>query len=121
LTGFEIRQIIEPTPEMAAVIQKCVEECVQRELREMVERIVEEKLNSILGGLVGSTQEIELRVLPIPQAKDLIKKYVDENPGCLTSDIIINLGLEPRNVLEAISQLQREEKLRGENIEYSES
>jgi len=63
------------------------------------------------------TPVIELRELPIDEAKKLIQQYVRENEGCRTSQIIIELALDPDLVIEAIHQLDSEELLESEDID----
>jgi len=57
-----------------------------------------------IGGIVGKV--IELRVIPESEAKKVIKKYIREHPGCITSEIIENLELDPALAVEHTSELQ---------------
>ena len=59
---------------------------------------------------------IELKKIPLEEAKNKIYRYIKEHPGCLTSDIILNLKLDPNLVLEALSHLKREGYIKGEKI-----
>ncbi|MCK4397409.1 MAG: hypothetical protein KAV25_00260 [Methanophagales archaeon] len=67
------------------------------------------------GGIVGKV--IELRVIPESEAKKVIKKYIREHPGCITSEIIENLELDPALAVEALNLLEEEGKVRGEEVE----
>jgi hypothetical protein len=59
---------------------------------------------------------IELRKLPIDEAKRLIYAHIKEHPGSRTSDLIIELELDPDIVLEVLSQLKKEQKVEGKDI-----
>jgi len=54
---------------------------------------------------------IELRQIPKEQAKELIYEYIKKNPGCWTSDIIIDLQLDPDLVLKVLEELKNEGKI----------
>ncbi len=58
-----------------------------------------------------------LRVIPESEAKKVIKKYIREHPGCITSDIIENLNLDPALAVQALNLLEEEGKVRGEEVE----
>jgi len=66
-------------------------------------------------GIVGKV--IDLRVIPESEAKKVIKKYIMEHPGCITSEIIENLRLDPALVVETLDLLEEEGKVRGEEVE----
>jgi len=68
-----------------------------------------------IGGIVGKV--IDLRVIPESEAKKVIKKYISEHPGCITSEIIENLELDPALAVEALNLLEEEGKVRGEEVE----
>jgi len=59
---------------------------------------------------------VELKKIPIEDAKRLIHQYLREHPGSRTSDLIIELALEPDIVIEALYQLRCEGKVEGKNI-----
>lgn len=59
---------------------------------------------------------VELKKLPIEEAKRLIHRYLQGHPGSRTSDLIIELALEPDIVVEALSQLRCEGKVEGKDI-----
>jgi len=63
-----------------------------------------------------TTPVVELKKVPIEDAKHLIYKYLRNNPGSRTSDLIIELALEPDIVIEALSQLRCEGKVEGKDI-----
>ncbi|MFX1512117.1 MAG: hypothetical protein ACFFCQ_05990, partial [Promethearchaeota archaeon] len=54
---------------------------------------------------------IELRVIPISEAKPLILDYIKEHPGCLTSELVLELGLDEVVVLDTLQQLQKEGRI----------
>lgn len=58
-------------------------------------------------------KEIELETVPKEEAKKMILEYVDKNPKCFTSDIILNLKLNPDLVLEILGELEHEGKIKG--------
>jgi hypothetical protein len=60
---------------------------------------------------------IELRQVPIEEAKHLIHKYIKEHPGARTTDLILDLALDPEIVIEALSQLRCEGKVEGKDID----
>jgi len=62
------------------------------------------------------TPIIELRKVPIEEAKRLIYAYIRDHPGSRTSDLIIELELDPDIVLEVLSQLKKEEKVEGKDV-----
>nr|QNO51300.1 hypothetical protein ILBEGJOJ_00030 [Methanosarcinales archaeon ANME-1 ERB6] len=71
---------------------------------------------------IGEVKEIvgkviDLRVIPESEAKKVIKKYIREHPGCITSEIIENLNLDPALAVEALNVLEEEGKVRGEEVE----
>ena len=68
-------------------------------------------------GIVGKV--IDLRVIPESEAKKVIKKYISEHPGCITSEIIENLELDPALAVQALNLLEEEGKVRGEEVEYT--
>lgn len=75
--------------------------------------------NTISGTLEVSeeTPIIELKKIPLEEAKLLIHKYIKEHPGCRTSDLIIELALDPDLVIKALSQLKKEDRIEGRDIE----
>ena len=65
-----------------------------------------------------NTPVVELRKVPIEEAKRLIHQYLREHPGSRTSDLIIGLALEPDIVIEALSQLRDEGKVEGKDVNH---
>ncbi|RLI77343.1 hypothetical protein DRP04_11555 [Archaeoglobales archaeon] len=51
-------------------------------------------------------QSIEFKELPKEEALKLIREYVKSHPGCLTSEIIEELGLDPAIVIEVLKELE---------------
>lgn len=62
------------------------------------------------------TSTVELRKIPLQEAKSLIYKYIKEHPGSRTSDLIIELALDPDIVVEALSQLRCEGRIGGKDV-----
>ncbi len=54
---------------------------------------------------------IELRTIPVDEARTLILDYVKENHGAETSDIIFNLGLDVKLVLGILKELYEREEI----------
>ena len=65
-----------------------------------------------------NTPIVELRKVPIEEAKRLIHQYLKEHPGSRTSDLIIELALEPDIVIETLSQLRNEGKVEGRDVSH---
>lgn len=65
-----------------------------------------------------STPVVELKTVPIEDAKQIIHRYLKEHPGSRTSDLIIELALEPDIVIEALSQLRNEGKVEGKDVSH---
>ncbi|RLE55731.1 MAG: hypothetical protein DRJ30_03385 [Candidatus Methanomethylicota archaeon] len=51
------------------------------------------------------------------EAKNLIKEYIHQHPGCLTSEIIEKLELDPELVNEVLIELEREGEIEARNPE----
>ena len=86
-------------PKSKILILKKIEN-LKREIEELEEAILEEK-------------PVELREIPIDEAKKLILDYIDRNPGCYTDDIIFDLQLDPILVVKALKELEEEGKVEG--------
>lgn len=61
--------------------------------------------------------EINLKDIPINDAKNIIHEYLQKNPGATTSDVFINLEILPEIVISSLSELREEGRIRGDNIE----
>ncbi len=61
----------------------------------------------------GDEEVINLRVIPVSEAKPLVEEYVKNHPDCWTSDIAIGLGIDVGVVLKSLEELQNERKVRG--------
>jgi len=72
---------------------------IKRELDKKI-KILEERTTST------EEEEIKFRKIPEEEAKELVKKYISENPGCLTSEIIEELQLDPLLVAKVLKQLE---------------
>lgn len=61
--------------------------------------------------LAENVPVIELRTIPVDEARTLILDYVKENHGAETSDIIFNLGLDVKLVLGILKELYEREEI----------
>jgi len=105
-TDEEIRMLSKQS-EMA--IRVLFQEMVN--LRDRVTRLEAER------PVISGAEEIELRVIPDEEALELVKSFIDDHPGCLTSDIIFGLQLDPDVALRALSRLEEERRIRGDQDE----
>lgn len=69
--------------------------------------------------LYPDTSVIELRDIPIDEAMDLIREYIQKNPGSLTSDILCDLGIDIEIGLKALGQLKQKELVNSEELHGS--
>ncbi len=76
----------------------------------------ERRVQEISGMGAIERKEIEFRVIPESEASEVIERYVKGHPGCITSEIIENLTLEPSLVVEVLNLLEEEGKIRGEEV-----
>jgi len=51
--------------------------------------------------------EIKFRIIPENEAKEVIEGYVREHPGCITSEIIENLKLDPPSCCRSVKFSRR--------------
>jgi hypothetical protein len=68
---------------------------------------------------VSATEEEiqELKLIPEDEAKEKISAFIDDNPGARTSDIICELGLDPKLTITVLQKLQQEKKITAKKIE----
>lgn len=66
--------------------------------------------------LAEETPVIELRKVSLEEAKRLIYTYIKKHPGSRTSELIIELALDPDIVVEVLSQLKSEQRIEGKDI-----
>jgi hypothetical protein len=59
----------------------------------------------------------ELVVFPEEEATAMISKFIEENPGFRTSDIICELGIDPTLTLSILDKLQKDNKIIGKPVE----
>jgi hypothetical protein len=62
-------------------------------------------------------EEIELIKIPINNAKELVKEFVESHPGSTFSEIFLALKLEPKLVIEALKLLSEKKEIRGFPVE----
>ena len=74
------------------------------------------RLDSIEGLDEEKTEETQLIIIPEKEAINKIAKYIDEHPGCRTSDIIFDLNIEPDLVLAVLRKLEKRKRIRGQEI-----
>ncbi len=70
-----------------------------------------------LEGIESVEDIVKLEAIPKEEAKIRIKDYINQHQGCLTSDIIYDLGLDPDLVLNVLNELKEENKIKGESGE----
>jgi len=54
---------------------------------------------------------VELKTVPLAEAKSKVLEYVRKHPGCWTSDIAVDLGIDIDVVLRALEELKNERKV----------
>jgi hypothetical protein len=65
---------------------------------------------------IPEDQTVKLKEIPLEEAKQLIKEYIDNNPGTRTSDIICNLGIDIDVGLKALKTLKEEGFIHSKDI-----
>ena len=117
--------------EETSVIQKVETEVKEIQLRITKKSSIYPELNLLKNELINlknrvetlenqvgvTEEEIELIKIPKKNAIKLIQSYIDKNQGCLTSDIILDLNLDPDLVLDVLKELEEKESVRGREIE----
>ena len=61
--------------------------------------------------------EIKFRRIDKADAKKKIQDYINNNPGCLTSEIIEGLLIEPGLVMQTLKELKRDDLVLSKDIE----
>jgi predicted transcriptional regulator len=69
-----------------------------------------------LEDMIESEEELEFRDISEDEARKLILDYIEKHPGCLTSDIIEGLGLDPLLVGKILKQLEEEGEVEGRSV-----
>lgn len=59
----------------------------------------------------GEEGLVELKTIPLAEAKSKVLEYVKKHPGCWTSDIVVDLGIGVDVVLKALEELKNERKV----------
>jgi hypothetical protein len=83
----------------------------------MSEIVRERRIQEIEAREALEGTEVKFRIIPESEAKGVIEGYVRAHPGCITSEIIENLKLDPALVVEALNFLEDEGKVKGEEVE----
>lgn len=78
---------------------------------ELLKREIEE-----LEDLIESEELIEFRELSEEEARKLILDYIENHPGCLTSEIIESLGIDPVLVGRILKELEEEGEVEGRSV-----
>lgn len=81
--------------------------------------LVREEKNTIKAILDEEEEDftIQLRELSHDDAMTEIQKYISQNPGCLISDVIENLRIDPEVVMEILKQLKDSNELKSKPLE----
>jgi len=124
---FQTYTAIKPSPKMLAriqsVVEECVKACVDKELEKVLGKIVDEKLPKIVRKCLeeqrkeAPSEVIKLKKISKKEAIEEVQAYIDSHPGCLTSDIIHDLALDPDLVLNVLKELEKSKTVRGESFE----
>jgi predicted transcriptional regulator len=61
--------------------------------------------------------EIRLRRIDKADARKKIQHYINKNPGCLTSEIIEGLLIEPGLAMQTLEELKRDDLVLSKDIE----
>jgi|Deesub1362A_J573_1020465.scaffolds.fasta_scaffold00834_20 DNA-binding MarR family transcriptional regulator len=69
-----------------------------------------------LEDLIESDEELIFKEMSEDEARKLVLDYIEKHPGCLTSEIIENLGLDPLLVGKILKQLEEEGEVEGRSI-----
>jgi hypothetical protein len=82
--------------------------------------IVPDFTQTLVGTLIldQNAPVVELKKVSIEEAKHIIYQYLKQHPASRTSDLIIELALEPDIVIEALSQLRCEGKVEGKDVDH---
>jgi len=54
---------------------------------------------------------VELKTVPLMEAKSKVLEYVRKHPSCWTSDIAVDLGIDVDVVIRALEELKNERKV----------
>jgi hypothetical protein len=113
------------TPELLSKIEEIVRATVNSQVKEILAEAVNSRLEEVVKKCLEETAKEskteesgdELRKIPKKEAVALIKKYVDNHQGCLTSDIVFGLKLDLDLVIKCLHELEKDTSVRGEPIE----
>jgi Zn-finger domain-containing protein len=62
-------------------------------------------------------EEMELIRIPVNDAKELVREFIESHPGSTFSEIFLGLKMEPDLVLKAVKDLAEKKEIRGFPIE----
>jgi len=70
--------------------------------------------------VIKQTDELVLKQIDKGEAKKQIQEFIETNPetnpGCKTSDLIMNLELDPPFVIEILKELKKENIVQTEDV-----
>jgi len=104
------------SPEMRQDIKESIIHTLHSDpelVREIFQAVVQIKNES---HEIKQKEEIELKRIEKAEAKKLIHAFIESNPGCKTSDIIVRLELDPPFVMEILKELKEEDLVQSKNI-----
>ncbi len=109
LTQSQLLQLDKDICDLRAEVESLRDEIViMRREQAMFRGVIEKGMTR-----TGDEEVINLRVIPVSEAKPLVEEYVKNHPDCWTSDIAIGLGIDVGVVLKSLEELQNERKVRG--------
>lgn len=76
------------------------------------------EIRELLLEIRGTTSEeiIEFRKVSKEEARLMVKNYVINHPGCLTSEIIQDLKIDPELVVEILNELVNKGEIKGDYV-----
>jgi len=108
------------TYQVSTEVIENIKESVIHELRtnqEFRRSIVCEALGTTDEALsVRQDDEIELQEVNTKTAEKMIQEFIQSNPGCKTSDLIINLQLPPQQVVEILKKLKEADVVQSKDV-----
>jgi tRNA(Ile)-lysidine synthase TilS/MesJ len=101
----------------------CVSFCLKTKSQIEMMKFQMEQFREALAEIKSNAQEAEIEevqelvVFPEEEATAMISKFIEENPGFRTSDIICELGIDPTLTLSILDKLQKDNKIIGKPVE----
>ena len=66
--------------------------------------------------VIKQMDELVLKQIDKGEAEKQIQEFIETNPGCKTSDLIMNLELDPPFVIEILKELKKENIVQTEDV-----